>query len=233
MQSEIRRPLYHRVGAKLLHELKSAVPPVIFFFIGFNFVVLTTNLLIADYAEAFSSFLLATLAALVVGKAVLTANALPFLTLFDRAPLFQPILFKTVVYCMATFIARIAERFVHFALIEGHPAGDFFPHLAADFSWHRFVAIQLWIFVLFLIYVTASELIQLLGRAEMRRLFFRYRPTELQLDRRQRARELMRLNRLADAHDLAEFRSPGSAAHRELVEIVERLARSAPKASVH
>jgi hypothetical protein len=30
------------------------------------------------------------LAALVVGKAVLTANALPFITRFDRAPLLQP-----------------------------------------------------------------------------------------------------------------------------------------------
>ena len=75
-----------RVGARLLHELRSALPPTIFFFVGFNFIVLTTNLLVADYAAAVSTFMLATLAALVVGKAVLTANALP---------LIQPILFKT------------------------------------------------------------------------------------------------------------------------------------------
>ena len=52
----------------MLHELRDALPPTIFFFLGFNFVVLTTNLLVAEYAVAVSSFMLATLAALVVGK---------------------------------------------------------------------------------------------------------------------------------------------------------------------
>jgi len=95
-----------------------------------------------------------------------------------------------------------------------------------SFSWHRFIAISLWILVLFLIYVTASEFSQLVGPAEMRRLLFAYRPSELQLNRRQRARELMRLNRLADEHQVDEFRDPASAAHHQLVEIVERLAQA-------
>src|SRR5262245_7250064 len=51
--------LPQRVGARLLHELRSAVPPTLFFFVGFNFIVLTTNLLVADYAAAVSNFLLA------------------------------------------------------------------------------------------------------------------------------------------------------------------------------
>jgi len=216
-----------RVGARMLHELRSALPPTIFFFVGFNFIVLTTNLLVANYAAAVSNFMLATLAALVVGKAVLTANALPFITRFDRAPLLQPILFKTAVYWVAVFFARLAERFVHFSVVDGHRPGDFAAYLLSSFSWHRFTAISLWILVLFLIYVTASEFNQLFGPAEMRRLLFAYRPSELQLNRRQRARELMRLNRLADEHEVDEFRDPGSAAHHKMVEIVERLARAA------
>jgi len=80
------RMLPRHVGARILHELRSALPPTIFFFVGFNFIVLTTNLLVADYAVAVSNFMLATLAALVVGKAVITANSLPFLRLFDRPP---------------------------------------------------------------------------------------------------------------------------------------------------
>ena len=31
-------------GARLLHELRAALPPTIFFFVGFNFIILTTNL---------------------------------------------------------------------------------------------------------------------------------------------------------------------------------------------
>ena len=218
--------LPRRVGAWILRELRGALPPTIFFFIGFNFIILTTNLLVADYAVAVSNFMLATVAALVVGKAVITANAMAFLKIFDRAPLIQPILFKTAIYWVATFVTRLVERFMHFSVVDGNGPSGFATYLISGFSWQRFSAISLWILVLFLIYVTASELSQLLGPAEMRRLLFTYRPSELQLNKRQRARELMRLNRLADEHEIEEFRDAGSAAHHQLVEIVERLARA-------
>jgi hypothetical protein len=215
----------HRIGARVLHEVREAVPPTIFFFVGFNFIVFTTNLLLADYAIAVSNFMLATIAALIVGKAVLVANAMPLLRRYDRAPLIRPILFKTAFYWVIVFFARLLERFVHFSVIERNRPRDFFPYLITTFSWHRFLAISLWILVLFLIYVTASEFSHLFGRGELWRLFFTSRPSELQLNRRQRMRELLRLSRLADAHTANEFRDPASDAHREVVKILQRLAR--------
>src|SRR6476619_8215565 len=146
-----------RIGARLLHEVREALPPTIFFFVGFNFIVLTTNLLVAQYLVAVSNFMLATVAALVVGKAVLVANKIALLRRYDRAPLIQPILYKTAFYWVIVFFARLLERFVHFAIIERNPPGDFISYLITTFTWHRFAAISLWIFVLFLIYVTASE----------------------------------------------------------------------------
>ena len=217
----------HRIGARLLHEVGEALPPTIFFFVGFNFVVLTSNLLVAQYLIGLSNFMLATVAALVVGKAVLVANKVPLLRRYDRAPLIQPILFKTAFYWVVVYFARLLERFVHFAL-DGNPPGDFLPYLITTFSWHRFSAISLWILVLFLIYVTASEFSHLFGPGEIRRLLLTHRPAELQLSRRQRMRELLRLSRLADAHSGDEFRNPTSAAHRELVDIIQRLARPSP-----
>jgi hypothetical protein len=168
--------------------------------------------------------MLATAAALVVGKSVLVANAMAALRRYDRAPLIQPILFKTVFYWAIVFIARLLEHFIRFWLIEHNPPGDFLSHMMATFSWHRFAAIQIWILVLFLIYVTASEVNHLVGDGELRRLLFTHRPSELQLNRRQRIRELARLSRLADAHSVDEFRDPTSAAHTQLVDIVRRLA---------
>jgi hypothetical protein len=223
-QIEIPTGIARRIGARLLHEVREALPPTIFFFVGFNFIVLTTNLLVAEYLVAVSNFMLATVAALVVGKAVLVANKMPLLRRYDRAPLIQPILFKTAFYWVVVFFARLLERFVHFVL-EGNPPGDFISYLVSTFSWHRFSAISLWILVLFLIYVTASEMSGLFGPGELRRLLFTSRPSELQLNRRQRMRELLRLSRLADAHSAGEFRNPASDAHHELVEIIGRLAR--------
>src|SRR5271169_436396 len=197
-----------RAGAWFLHELYEILPPTIFFFVGFNLIVLTTNLLVADYFVEVGSFMLATAGALVV------ADALPFIRRYDRAPLLQPILYKTLVYWVFVFIARLLEALVEF-LMHGHSLGEFLPHLASTFSWHRFAAIQIWIFVLFLIYVTASELNQLFGQGELRRILLTHRPSELQLNRRQRIRELLRLSRLADAHPVDEFRDPTSSAHHQ------------------
>ena len=211
-----------RIGVWIVHEWLEMLPPTIFFFVGFNFIVLTTNLLVAQYLVAVSNFMLATLAALVVGKAVLVANKMSLLRRYDRAPLIKPILYKTAFYWVVVFLVRLLERFVHFAA-EGNSPSDFPSYLVNTFSWHRFSAISLWIMALFLIYVTATEFSHLFGPGELRRLFFTSRPSELQLNRRQRLRELLRLSRLADAHSAGEFRNSASDAHRELVEIVERL----------
>ena len=214
----------HRIGVRLLQEAREALPPTIFFFVGFNLIVLTTNLLVAQYLVAVSNFMLATVAALVVGKAVLVANKMPLLRRYDRAPLIQPIMFKTALYWVAVVLARLIERFVRF-VFEGNPPADFPTYLVMTFSWHRFSAISLWILVLFLICVTASEFGHLFGVRELQRLLFTYRPSELQLNRRQRVREVLRLSRLADTHSADEFRDPTSGAHRELIDILQRLTR--------
>ena len=60
------------------------------------------------------------------------------------------------------------------------------------------------------------------------RILFTHRPSTLQLNRRQRIRELVRLSRLADAHTVDEFRDPNSVAHQELIDIVRALAVAPP-----
>src|SRR6516165_9958080 len=107
---ETSAPVVHGIGARILHEAREALVPTIFFFVGFNFIVLTTNLILADYGAAAFNFIVATLAALVVGKAVLVANAMPYIRRYDRAPLVRPILFKTAFYWVIVFFARLLER---------------------------------------------------------------------------------------------------------------------------
>ena len=140
------------------------------------------------------------------------------------APLIQPILFKTAVYWAIVFLARLLEDFVRFCFIEHNPVASFLPHMITTFSWHRFGAIQIWILVLFLIYVTASGRNHLFGDGQLLRILFTHRPSELQLNRRQRIRELARLSRLADANSEDELRDPTNTAHHQLIRIVRRLA---------
>jgi hypothetical protein len=157
--------------AFLIKELKEVVPPTVFFAVGFNLVVLTTNLILADYVTSFTNFLVATTTALVVGKSVLVANAVPFLRRFDRAPIIQPVLFKTIVYWAVVFLVRFLEKLCEYLFSGGTFAG--IPtYVTTHFTWHRFAAIQIWIFVLFLIYTSVSELNALLGDGELKKMFF-------------------------------------------------------------
>ena len=56
------------LSAFLIKELKEVLPPTVFFAVGFNLIVLTTQLILADYLVRFGSFMVATMTALVVGK---------------------------------------------------------------------------------------------------------------------------------------------------------------------
>ena len=171
------------------------------------------------------NFMVATLSALVVGKAVLVANAIPSIRRYDRAPLIRPILFKTAFYSVIVFLVRLLERFVHFTVVEHNRPRGFVSDALSTFSWDRFLAINLWICILFLIYVTASEVAHLFGPKALWRIFFTSRPTELQLNRRQQIRELIHLSRVMDAHPFADFRDPANPAHGQLIDSLERLAR--------
>jgi hypothetical protein len=77
-------------------EFWELLPTIAFFFISFNLVELTTQLILADYQARPANFLLATTMALVLGKAVLVV--LPFLHRFDTAPLIRPTLFKAIAH---------------------------------------------------------------------------------------------------------------------------------------
>ena len=213
-----------RAGAFVKREFDEIWPPTLFFIIGFNLILLTTNLILSNYGEEFATYLVATVSALVVGKVVPVVNATSLIRRYDRGPLIQPILFKTLFYWAAVFITRLIEHWVKYTFGEHGRLGTFVSHEIATFSWSRFIAIQLWIFVLFLIYMTAHEFNRLFGYGELARILFTYRPTELQLNRRERIHELVRLSKLADAHSVDEFHDSTSAAHTELVGIVRRLA---------
>jgi hypothetical protein len=171
-----------RVFAFVIKEFKEIIPPTLFFAVGFNIIVLTTQLILDDYFVRLAGFLVATGAALVVGKAVLVANALPLLRRFDQGPLIRPIMFKTMVYFAVVFVVRFLEKVLEYVFSGGTLAG--IPQYVTEhFTWHRFAAIQIWIFVLFLIYVTATELNTLFGDGELIKILFTGRSSNLKLTR--------------------------------------------------
>ena len=69
----------NRVLVGFAHEVRAVIPPTAFFFVGFNPILFTKRLFLADYLIQYAGFLVATTGALIVGKVVLVADAMPFL----------------------------------------------------------------------------------------------------------------------------------------------------------
>lgn len=224
--------LLQRVVTWWLAQVKHALPPTTFFFVGFNLILWTKRLILQEHGIEFSGFFTAIVAALLVGKAVLVTDNLPFMRRFDGAPMIQPILFKSAIYWLCVFIVRLADEFVRFVAAGGAIA-DFSDHLVNHFSLARFLSIQIWLMVLFLAYVTIHELNELFGDGELYRLFFRWRSSEAKLTRRQRIRLLTRLNRLTEANPIEAFSERTSPAHTELVAILHELASPPTASSTH
>jgi hypothetical protein len=157
-----------------LHEMKLLLPPTLYFVCAFNLIVFTTNLLTRSYFLALTNFLTATALALLVGKAVLVADKFRAIHRFQNAPLIKPILYKTLFYGLVVMLFRLIEQLLHFAF----SAESFMAALRqaeAAFTWQRFAAIQIWLFVCFLIYVTATQLSSALGPGKLKQMMFHRR----------------------------------------------------------
>lgn len=210
-----------------LRVMRHLLPPTLYFFTAFNLISFTTNLIAHNYWFNFTSFLVATTTALVVGKVVLVVDKVRIIDKFRGAPLIQPVLYKSVFYSVVVLVVRALEAMLHF-VFDSSGFADAFQRAAHDFTWHRFVAVQIWIFVCFLIYVAASELNALVGDGQFARLFFHHRSSEYRLTRRQHIRALMELSRLAENTPRGQLLDPATPAGNRLVTIVDALRRRAP-----
>ena len=77
---------------------------------GFNLILWTKRLILQEHGIEFSGFFTAIVAALLVGKAVLVTDNLPFMRRFDGAPMIQPILFKSAIYWLCVLVVLAVAR---------------------------------------------------------------------------------------------------------------------------
>ena len=108
---------------------------------------------------------------MILGKAVLIADSLPFINRYPDKPLVYNIAWKTTIYALVAMLIHYLERFVHFwREAGGFIAGN--DKLLAEIVWPHFLAIQILLVVLILMYCTMRELIRVIGGDKVRRMFF-------------------------------------------------------------
>ena len=110
-------------------------------------------------------------AALILGKAVLIADMLPMINRFPKKPLIYNIAWKTVIYLLLSAVIHYLERLIDFwRETGGFVAGN--QKLLSEIVWPHFWAIQIILFVLIAAYCMVHELVRVVGREKVLRIFF-------------------------------------------------------------
>lgn len=160
-----------KLAAKIKEEFLEILPPTIYFFVALHLVAFIRVLMLEGTGIAPATSATVTIAALILGKAVLIADMLPFINRFPQKPLLHNVAWKTAIYLAVAALVHYLERLVDF----WRQAGSFVAgneKLLAEIVWPHFWAIQLVLFVLILMYCTIHELARVIGGDKMKRMFF-------------------------------------------------------------
>jgi len=160
-----------KLSAKVKKEIGELLPPTLYFFITLHLIAFFRVLMLKGTGIALSTSASVTVGALILGKAVLIADLLPFINRYPDKPLVYNVVWKTTVYVLVAMLVHYLERLIDFwREAGGFIAGN--QKLVAEIVWPHFWAIQLLLVVLILIYCTMHELIRVIGGDKVRQIFF-------------------------------------------------------------
>ena len=161
----------HKILEKIKEEFFAVLPPTIFFFVALHLVTFIRVLIAkGSHFEPLSTMSIA-IAALILGKAVLIADMLPAINRYPNKPLAYNVAWKTAIYWLMASVIHYVERLIDFSRHAGGiVAGN--EKLLAEIVWPHYWAVQIILFILILVYCTARELVRVIGKEKILRLFF-------------------------------------------------------------
>jgi hypothetical protein len=160
-----------KFAATVKHEFAELGPPTVYFFIVLHLAATIRVLLSKGDGIDVSTTMSIAVAALILGKAVLIANALPFINRFPEKPLIWNVCWKTVIYVVMALLIHYLERLYEAWKVTKSIAGAN-DKLLAEMVWPLFWAIQILLTVLVAIYCVMSEVGRVLGEKKLKVMFF-------------------------------------------------------------
>ena len=165
-----------KLSTTLKKEFFALLPPTIFFFIVLHIVTFIRVLMaVGSHYEPMSTTSIL-VASLILGKAVLLTDMLPAINRYPDKPLVYNVAWKTPIYLLVATIIHYLERLIDFSRQAGGVAAGN-KKLFAEIVWPHFWAVELLLFVLILVYCTGHELVRVIGKEKILRLFFGPMPT--------------------------------------------------------
>src|SRR5207247_4714994 len=160
-----------KLSTTLKKEFFELLPPTIFFFVALHIVAFVRVLMLKGTGISPTSSMSIAVAALILGKAVLIADLLPMINRFPNKPLIYNVAWKTLIYLLAATLIHYVERLIEFwRQTGGLGAGN--RKLIAEIMWPHFWAIQIILLVLVVMCGTMHELVRVIGKEKVLRIFF-------------------------------------------------------------
>ncbi|SAK66504.1 hypothetical protein AWB77_02573 [Caballeronia fortuita] len=157
--------------AKIKHEMMKMVAPTLFFFVVLHAVVIIRALMVKSTGISLPTSISVIVASLILGKAVLLADMLPFINRYPDHPLIWNAAWKTLIYTVIAGILHYLERLFDFWK-ETHGLAAANHMLLAHINWPQFWAIQILLFLMIGNYCAFSELGRVIGRDALKSYFF-------------------------------------------------------------
>ena len=155
-----------KLSAKIKEEFLEILPPTIFFFVALHIVAFIRVLMLEGTGIAPTTSVSVTIAALILGKAVVIADMLPFINRFPEKPLLHNVAWKTAIYLAVAAIVALSGaplRFLAARRVASSPA--------TRSCWRRSSGrisgpSRSFCCVLILMYCTMHELARVIGEGE-------------------------------------------------------------------
>ncbi len=164
-----------KIVEKTKEELRLMIPAALYFLLALHIVTWVRELMIKGTGQELGQGASMLIAALVLAKAVLIADLLPFMRRESMKPLVWIIAIKSSMYLVVAtavhLIERLFECWRHAADLSA--AWDQVLH---QISWSQFIALHIVLALFMIAYSTMRELTHAIGAAKMKALMFGPRP---------------------------------------------------------
>ena len=160
-----------RLLALLKKEFLKMVPPTIFFFAVFQVIVVLRTVMGSGLSISMASTSAAFIGALIVGKSILIADALPLFRWFSRKRLIFNVIWRVCLYLVFVLAFQLLEELI--PLIRKYDSiREALANLSEQGDWPVFWATHLFLAVFLSLYSFITALISLTGQDRVKAAMF-------------------------------------------------------------
>jgi len=152
-------------------ELLEMLPPTIFFMVVFCVIVLTRDFMSPESGTGALTYAAAIIGALIVGKSVLIADAIPVWHHFDNKSRVALIVGRTIAYAIVALLFQFLEEVIPLVRSEGS-FGAGLDKLAEEVHWARFWGTHIQLLSFLALYNMLAVIVEEMGRERFTRLLF-------------------------------------------------------------